>query len=71
MGPQNTDGLREERLDRRGRPLKGYLKMTVERKARIDVETDILLREKCRRIGCSIADGIREGIKLFIQDRRY
>lgn len=63
MGLKNT----EEKFETRGRPIRGYLKMDVDRKVRIDRETNRMLVEKCRRIGCTVADGIREGIKLFIQ----
>lgn len=57
----------EEKVEMRGRPTKGFLKMDVDRKVRIDSETNYLLMEKCRRLGVTVADGIREGIKLFIR----
>lgn len=63
MGLKNSD----EKFETRGRPISGYLKMDVDRKVRIDRETNRMLVEKCRQIGCTVADGIREGIKLFIQ----
>ena len=64
MGLKNNDEWKKET---RGRPLSGYLKMDVDRKVRIDKETNRLLVEKCRMLGCTVADGIREGIKLFIK----
>ena len=68
MGLVNIDG---EKQDLRGRPTKGLSKMTVERNIRMDPTMYRMLEEKCRRIGCSVADGIREGIKLFLKDKRY
>lgn len=68
MGLVNDKGEKE---DLRGRPTKGFAKMTIERNIRLDPEMYALLSAKCRKIGCTIADGIREGIKLFIMDNRY
>ncbi|MCR4876148.1 MAG: hypothetical protein K5922_03145 [Clostridiales bacterium] len=65
MGPESYEGETKPM----GRPTKGLLPMTLERKIRMDPEMDALLQEKCRRLGCTIADGIREGVKLFIRQR--
>ena len=67
MGPE----INETREETRGRPTKGYFKLTKERKIRLDPYVDQMLIEKCRRLGCSVADGIRAGIMLFLNDRRY
>ena len=59
------------KVETRGRPTKGMNRMTVSRNIRMDAEMYWLLVDKCRRLGVTVADGIREGIKLFISDRRY
>ena len=59
------------KIETRGRPTKGMNRMTVSRNIRMDAEMYWLLVDKCRRLGVTVADGIREGIKLFISDKRY
>ena len=71
MGPINNDNNDDLKEETRGRPTKGFSRMDVERKIRLDSEMDYLLQQKCQRLRCTIADGIREGIKLFILDDRY
>ena len=51
---------------KRGRPPKDGHTMEIERKVRLTSEIDHTLRDICRRKGYTIADGIREGIRLFL-----
>lgn len=68
MELKNND---EDREETRGRPTKGYYRMEIDRKVRLDREMDRMLVAKCKRLGVAVADGIREGIKLFLMDKRY
>ena len=62
-------GAEINRKETRGRPPKGIEPMTSQRKVRLDPETDYLLVQKCRRLGCTVAEGIREAIIRFVRDR--
>ena len=48
MGPINNDNNDDLKEETRGRPTKGFSRMDVERKIRLDSEMDYLLQQKCR-----------------------
>ena len=53
---------------KRGRPPKDGHTMEIERKVRLTAEVDHALRDICKRRGYTIADGIRESIRLFLSN---
>ena len=52
----------------RGRPVYGAQAKTVDRKVRIEPYIDEELTYICRVIGITRAEGIRQGILLFIRE---
>lgn len=53
-----------------GRPIEGMQAKTVDRKVRLEPYIDEELTAVCRALGITRADGIREGILLFIKKFR-
>ena len=51
-----------------GRPQEGAEKRSIERKIRLEPYLDEHLEIACRYLGITRAEGIRQGIRLFIKE---
>lgn len=57
-------------INNKGRPVYGVQPKTVERKIRLEPYLDEQLTIICRSVGISRAEGIRQGIMMFINYQR-
>ena len=65
MGHKITDDLPKRPV---GRPKEGVEARSVERKIRLEPYLDEQLTIACRKLGITRAEGIRQGVRLFLNE---